>query len=303
MQNWKSRSFMRYINAVKRAGHSGATHLHVPLSGTRETHAHRAFTLIELLVVIAIITILAGMLLPVLGKVRQKAWMTKCFSNLHQIGIGMKIYVNDNNYTYPPAETRQMDPAAATSYNYGNSIGGGDPSIDYRTNGSGVPLAKDRPLYSIVSSGDTWKCPADRGIHWFRPTAFETTGCSYRFNHFLQDKYMSLNVAEDPLYNLALKKENWPPNPSSFITMHEYAAFPWDGFPDPKAHITSWHEASNPGKMYDASNLRSSPDKFLSPVLFADGNVQRCDFTENIKRSPALALEPGKNWVWYRRVK
>ncbi|MCX6928553.1 MAG: prepilin-type N-terminal cleavage/methylation domain-containing protein [Verrucomicrobia bacterium] len=57
----------------------------------------RGFTLIELLVVIAIIAILAAILLPALAKAKATAKKTQCLSGLHQMGLSLIMYADDNN--------------------------------------------------------------------------------------------------------------------------------------------------------------------------------------------------------------
>jgi prepilin-type N-terminal cleavage/methylation domain-containing protein len=61
------------------------------------------FTLIELLVVIAIIAILAGLLLPAMGRAKELAQRTTCKSNMRQVALGAMIYAGDHREWFPPA--------------------------------------------------------------------------------------------------------------------------------------------------------------------------------------------------------
>lgn len=73
----------------------------IEMASPRHPTASVAFTLIELLVTISVIAILAAMLLPAMGRGKESGRVASCQGNLHQIGLSLQIYVDENANRMP----------------------------------------------------------------------------------------------------------------------------------------------------------------------------------------------------------
>jgi prepilin-type N-terminal cleavage/methylation domain-containing protein len=265
------------------------------------------FTLIELLVVIAIIGILAAMLLPSLSKGRERALMTQCLNNLHQMGVAVKLYVDDHRGTYPLTYVIEPDPPRVRK-EARPCLGGNDPGPDQLLC---FPTAKARPLYDYMKPSEAYHCPVDKGQVLFgctpicdvirlKPSDWETLGCSYHYNSGGLTYLTGGGFKEAPAdrdSGIAGKAERWVPSPDRYILLHEPPArlygCPLSGEP----RWYQWHFLRG---LSDLKDPKAARQEFISPIAFVDGHAAQHNFSKMLSTDPYFPYEPTKEWIWYK---
>jgi prepilin-type N-terminal cleavage/methylation domain-containing protein/prepilin-type processing-associated H-X9-DG protein len=200
------------------------------------------FTLVELLVAIAIIATLASLLFPALVRAKAASQQTVCLSNQKQIGLGMNLYLNDNEDTLP------LDSHLGFANAWVNSL---------------QPYVKSREIL---------RCPMDKSGNFIRPVAGAT---KLRLSSYGTNYWMSQTSQVNPSPYTGFNTSSKWANPSHLVHLAEMAT----NRVSEHYHPPLWYEDNAEGVFLESTKeLTTTIHSDRSNYIYADGHAKAVAF-------------------------
>jgi prepilin-type N-terminal cleavage/methylation domain-containing protein/prepilin-type processing-associated H-X9-DG protein len=240
-----------------------------------------AFTLLELLVVIALIAVLASMLLPAVGRTRERAMSVQCVGNVRQLAIAWILYSDDNNGRLAnnlAGTTGGKSLAAKTNANWVNNNLTWDLDAD-NTNTAGLTEAS---LGDYASrNAKIYRCPTDRLLS----DRQQASGWSSRVRSY------SMNaMVGDAGEATVTGKNRFNPKQSQSFRITEIQR-PSETFVFVEEHADSIGDGSflNVYGKNQWNDLPASRHSGAASLAFADGHAQLHRWESSSTRQPSKA--------------
>lgn len=225
-------------------------------SGAARPTCRPAFTLVEVLVLLAVGALLMGLLVPAIGRSRDRARLIDCAAREQQLGIAINLYRGDYGGCLPQRVAGVgPDPVLVTALAFGGKQGTCD-----------LTPSEERPLNRYVVSGDgaaaevqidAFRSPSDRGgvvAGESVASMFDCFGASYVLNdHELRA------AADSPWIGTLVPAQGGP-------------------MPSPRSPERTWLLGSRPIVNFDlgghARMTWYGADRVRANLLMADMHVQ-----------------------------